>query len=70
MGDDFFAFGINEAWEKGRQIGMDRLFSAFVIASSLSHGLSPDELDDLSEYCSFLAHCFRILSQSERCEND
>lgn len=67
---DFFAYGIKEAWEKGRQIGMERLFSAVVLASSLSAGLSPDELDDLSEYCSFLAHCFRILSQSERCKDD
>lgn len=68
MGDDRFAYDAYEAWERGRQKGMAHLFSAFVVASSLSYGLTPDELDELSEYCSFLAHCFRILSQTERCD--
>ena len=55
-------------WEDcaGWQMGMDRLSSAFVIASVVSYGLSRKELDVLADYCSLLSHCFRSIAASER----
>lgn len=55
-------------WEEfaGWQMGMDRLSSAFIIASVVSYGLSRKDLDILADYCSLLSHCFRSISASER----
>lgn len=55
-------------WEDGVgwQMGMDRLSSAFIIASVVSYGLPQRDLDLLADYCSLLSHCFRSIAASER----
>ncbi len=59
-------------WEDcaGWQMGMDRLSSAFIIATVVSYGLSSRDLEILADYCSLLSHCFRSIAASERYYQD
>ena len=55
-------------WEEaeGWNHGMNRLSSAFFIASVVSCGLPREDLELLADYCSLLSHCFRTIGASER----
>lgn len=66
MKDDYSANNCEKTYEQGWQEGRDRLFSAFLLATSLTWGLSPKEIDELAEFFSLLTYCISFVSGRER----
>lgn len=66
MKDDCSTKNCDKAYTQGWQEGRDRLFSAFVWATTLTQGLSPKEIDELAEFCSLLTYCIGYISGRER----
>lgn len=66
MKDDGSAKNCENIYEQGWLTGRDRLFSAFMLATSLTWGLSPKEIDELAEFFSLLTYCIGYISGRER----
>lgn len=58
----FQSWDYAEGWCRSR----GHLSALFMLAISLSYGLTPDEIDRLADQCGVLSLCFEFIASEER----
>ncbi|MBR5329156.1 MAG: hypothetical protein IKV45_03010 [Firmicutes bacterium] len=66
MEDGRSSGGFDQSYQEGWEKGRDRLFFAFMLSVSLSRGLSPDDINELAEFCAILSNCLTYISGREQ----
>ena len=66
MRDDNDEYPRNWNYAEGWCRSRGHLSSLFMLALSVSYGLSPDEIDRLADQCGVLALCFEFIASEER----